>query len=334
MHFVLLAGIAVILGGAMQGSFALPMSFVRSWQWENIWFVYSIVGLLVIPWAVAQATIPELGAIYSSVSITALAATVLFGFGWGVANVMFGLAVPRAGMALTFAIVLGMSASLGALIPLVVSSHERLLKPSGLFVLAGVALTLLGVFLLGYAARARERAEAKHETNIGVGLILAVLAGVFAPMLNFSFAFGSDIVKHAIVRGATPVKAVNAIWAVALAGGFLSNGGYSVMLLTRNHSWSRFLRNSVSSNWGLSALMGILWTSGIVLYGWGASLLGSLGPSVGWPVFQAMIVVTSSVIGFGMGEWKNAEARTVRIAGTGLAVLVAAIVLLSIGNRI
>jgi L-rhamnose-H+ transport protein len=84
----------------------------------------------------------------------------------------------------------------------------------------------------------------------------------------------------------------------------------------------------------LSAGMGVLWTSGILLYGWGASLLGSLGPSVGWPVFQAMIVVTSSVIGFAMGEWKNAEARLVRVAGIGLAMLVAAIVLLSIGNRI
>jgi 2-keto-myo-inositol isomerase len=38
---------------------------------------------------------------------------VLFGFGWGVANMLFGLSVPRAGMALSFAIVVGMSASSG-----------------------------------------------------------------------------------------------------------------------------------------------------------------------------------------------------------------------------
>ena len=335
-----MAVLAVILGGMMQGSFALPMRLERSWSWENIWIVYSFFGLLVIPWAVAQATVPSLLVIYSSVSASALASTVLFGFAWGVANVLFGLSVPKAGMALSFAIVVGMSASLGSLIPLIVSNPERLIKPSGLLVLGGVALTLLGVFLLGSAGRAQEKARA--NTNISVtrpqkaitaGLVLCVIAGVLAPMLNFSFAFGSEIIERASERGVTPGRAVNAIWALALAGGFLSNVGYCVVLLTRNKSWSRFLEIRAPSNWGLSALMGILWTCGILLYGWGASLLGELGPSIGWPVFQATIVVTSSAVGFYLGEWDNAEPGTMKMNGIGLAVLASSIVVLSIGNR-
>jgi hypothetical protein len=53
-------------------------------------------------------------------------------------------------------------------------------------------------------------------------------------MLNFSFAFGSEVQASAIRLGAHPASATNAIWALALLGGFISNGGYCVFKLTRN----------------------------------------------------------------------------------------------------
>src|SRR5690349_8246043 len=93
MHSIaLLAVLAVIGGGIAQGMFAVPMRFTRSWQWENVWLVYSISALVVIPWVAAAGTVPNLFQIYRSVPLSIVVLTILFGFGWGVANVMFGLA--------------------------------------------------------------------------------------------------------------------------------------------------------------------------------------------------------------------------------------------------
>ncbi len=47
----------VFAGGLLNGSFAAPMKRLSVWRWENIWLVYSIVGLLILPWAIAQTTI-------------------------------------------------------------------------------------------------------------------------------------------------------------------------------------------------------------------------------------------------------------------------------------
>jgi L-rhamnose-H+ transport protein len=341
MHQVVwVAVLAVILGGMTQGIFAAPMRWTRSWAWENVWLVYSVSALVVIPLAAAKATVPNLFAVYGSVPVSALVVTILFGFGWGVANVMFGLAVARVGMALSFAIVVGLSAALGSLIPLVASTPERLRTHSGLLVLAGVVLTLFGVFLLGSAGRSRERMaldsskanlQSKTGGDIG-GLLLCVMAGVLAPMLNFSFAFGSRIISEATRQGISSARAVNAIWALALAGGFVSNGGYCVILLLKHRSFRQFVKPGTASYWSLGVLMGTLWTAGIFLYGWGASRLGDLGPSVGWPVFQATIVIVSSVVGFCLHEWRGAEPRVVRVNAVGVAVLISAIVVLSIGN--
>ena len=46
------------LGGMLQGSFALPMKRMeRRWRWENTWLIYSIVGLIIFPCALALFTI-------------------------------------------------------------------------------------------------------------------------------------------------------------------------------------------------------------------------------------------------------------------------------------
>ncbi len=325
----------VLIGGVMQGSFALPMKFARRWAWENIWLVYSLVGLALIPWLAAFLLVPGLSAIYAATPLRVVALTGLFGFGWGFANVLFGVAVSVIGMALTFAIVVGMSAALGSLIPLVLLSPARLMQPSGLMVMLGLALTLIGVAILGVAGWGREKASGRTsgQQPLALGLALCIIAGLLAPMLNFSFAFGSPIVEQAVRRGVADGPATSALWAFALSAGFLSNGGYCVWKLRRNGTWANFGLNGAGAHWILAASMGILWTGGLLLYGRGATLLGDLGAAIGWPVFQATIIIVSSLLGAVSGEWRGAEPRFKRLNNVGLVILLGAILVLSIGNR-
>ena len=340
-HSFLISTLAVLLGGLTEGSFLFPMKLVKRWAWENVWLVFSVAGLLIMPWIAAVWTIPHIGEVYAAVRSKTLCLTALFGFGWGVANVLFGSAVPLVGMALSFAVVVGMSASLGCLIPLVLSNPARLSEPSGMMVLGGVGLTCVGIVLLGIAGRARERAQT-HQTsasaagsssNMRVGLLLCLVSGLLAPMLNYSFAFGSPISAEAIARGAAKGQAANAIWAIALLGGLLGNGGYAVIKLIRNRTWFHFGEGEKLKPYLLSASMGFLFTAGLLLYGWGATGLGDLGAAVGWPMFQSVMIVLSSGIGIATGEWRGVAPRIFRMNIAGLVVLLSAILVLSFGNR-
>jgi hypothetical protein len=67
-------------------------------------------------------------------------------------------------------------------------------------------------------SEARDGADVRGPTAFQLGMALSMLAGLLAPMLNYSFAFGSEITSQAIRWGVSPTIAVNAIWAVALAG--------------------------------------------------------------------------------------------------------------------
>ncbi len=227
MHIV---GVAwVLLGGILNGTFILPMKRMRVWGWENIWLAYSVVAMVVMPWALAMATVPHLGSVFQQSSWGAIIKIMFFGFGWGVGSTFFGLGVARVGMALGYAIILGIVASLGSLIPLIILHPDRLLTRPGYALMAGTALVFLGLTCLAIAGRRREK-EAQDpslqsaKSGFAFGMVICVLSGIFSAMLNFSFVFGKEMVDRTLTEVGAAMSA-NPIWALALSTGFLASLG-------------------------------------------------------------------------------------------------------------
>ena len=110
--------VLTLLAGLLAGNCRLPMKFARRWPWESVWRVFSIVSLLVLPWTLAFIMIANRFAVYTALFACAFVAPVLFGAGWGFAQILFGVSIARLGMG--NAIVVGLGALLGPLIPPVV----------------------------------------------------------------------------------------------------------------------------------------------------------------------------------------------------------------------
>lgn len=144
-----------------------------------------------------------------------------------------------------------------------------------------------------------------------LGFLFCVLSGIFSSMLNIGLVFGKEIANNAFKHTGNQLVVNNAVWPIAIGSGFVVNFIYSSYLLQKNNGWKKFFylsdetqplfheedQNSfkiISLNWFLSCLMGILWFGGIILYGLGSSttLMGSLGPVVGWPIFITAQILT------------------------------------------
>jgi L-rhamnose-H+ transport protein len=325
-----------LLAGAMAGNCMLPMKYVRRWRWENTWFVFSLVSLILIPWALAWLTIGNPGDVYAGLRARDFAAPVLFGAGWGVAQVLFGLSIARLGLALGYAVIIGLGAVLGSLVPLFFQRREVLATPQGFLILSGVAVMAAGIAVSSVAGRRREKAEQKSanapaRSGYAGALLMAILCGLLAPMINFSLAFGQEIAQQAVRRGASAANAAYAVWPVGLAGGFVPNIVYSVYLLSKNGSWGNFRYRSPETV--LAILMGVLWMGAVAIYGMATAFLGALGTSVGWALFQIFMIMAANLSGVVTGEWRSAGRGTLNLLWTGLFLLVAATVLISMGNR-
>lgn len=321
----------LIVAGVMNASFSLPMKFVRSWAWENTWLIWTIFALLVFPGALALGTMPSLASILQANGGVVLL-VILCGAAWGVAQVLFGLALEKIGIALTFSIVLGLSAAMGSLIPLIRLHADRLFTAGGIMSLIGIALVLIGVAASAVAGTIRDRGKGTGTTKnakIGVGLVMAIISGVCASMMNVGFAYGAPLAAAASARGVNSLWTTDAIWVPLLAGGALPNLLYCIYLLTKRKTAANYTAPSLARNVPLAFAMGVLWFGSSILYGIATVFLGELGPVVGWPLFMSLIVIVATLLGIWTGEWRGAAKSAFRVQGLAVLVLVAAVIMLS-----
>ena len=163
------AGILLILVGAFaNGSFGLMLKFTQTWKWEHIWLLFSFFAMLFFPWLLGLITIESLLSVLASANSQDLLLVFLFGLGWGFGAVLYGLALKMLGLALSFAIVMGLTAAVGTLAPLILLHAHQVLTLKGVVITGGVLLLVVGVILSASAGQLRERAIASPE-NLGAG---------------------------------------------------------------------------------------------------------------------------------------------------------------------
>jgi len=326
----------VVLGGIIHGSFALPMKKLeQKWSWENIWLVYSVAALVLLPPLLAAMTVPGLGEIYQQAPARTLFLVALFGFGWGTGSVLFGQAISRIGMALGFAIILGITSSVGSLLPLVIFDPGVISTPKGKTLLVSIAIAIVGIVLCSMAGAQRDNDAHKAsgsapKNRFLSGLLVSILSGFLSPMLNIGFIYGKTLQDAGAAHGASPSFAANTVWAPALLGGFLANAGYAIYLLSKNRTWSKYSTAGAGAGaWIGAGVMGLLWYGGLSIYGMGTASLGSLGAVVGWPAFMSTVILTANLLGFLAGEWKQAGPKAKLLEWSAIAVLILSIVVAS-----
>jgi L-rhamnose-H+ transport protein len=336
MSGLVLQGIGLtMIAGVMSGNCMLPLKFARRWRWENVWLVFSLLSLLVLPWVLALMQVDRLLEVYRTVPLSTMYAPLLFGAGWGVAQILFGISVVRLGMGVGYAVIVGLGAVLGTLVPLFMGQRRYVANAALAEILVGVIVMVLGIVLTAWGGQLREHgnrnASASREQGYVAAVMLAVLCGLLAPMLNYAFAFGQGLAQAAVRVGNTPVAAAYAVWPIALLGGLVPNVAYSVYLLRKHRSWRTFTKHSPDVLW--ATLMAILWMGAFALYGVSSVYLGALGTSIGWGLFQIFMIMTATISGLLTAEWRRASRKAMMFLGSGIAALIGATVLLSMGGR-
>jgi L-rhamnose-H+ transport protein len=326
----------VLLAAALQGTFVLPMTMVKQWSWEHTWATFSLLGMLVFNWIITLLLVPNIFTVYAATPARDIAVLALFGLGWGVGAVLFGLGMDRLGMALGYPIIMGLIASLGALIPLLVFFPQTLFTTKGLILLAGTALVILGIWLCAVAGSRRTSSAGKPsvaDSNVfKVGLAIAILAGILSCLPNVGMAFGGNVISAAEASGVSRASSGNTVWALLFTLGFVANAAYCLYLMVTRKTLGQYWNRETPRNLGLSALMAVMWIGSFYLYGAGAAKLGRWGVVVGWPLFISLSIIVGNLWGLWRGEWRGAPAMARRLLNQGLMVLIVAVITAALSN--
>ena len=298
---------------------------------------FPILEIRVLPLIWAFLAVPDLCSVISAAPPAAIQKGMLYGFLWGVGGILFGVSVGYVGVSITYGIVMGLAAAGGSLIPLAQMENAGS-NPATVYVLAGVAIMLVGVAICGVAGVKRDQLAAANQTttpgkSFKAGLFIAIACGLLSSLLNVGFANATPVAQAAIKAGALPRNSSLAAWVVVLVGAVLMNAGYAVFLLIKNKSWSGFGAAGAGKAYLWAIIAGLLWFGALGTYGQGAALMGSIGPVIGWPILLGLSLIVSNALGFFTGEWKGA-AGPFRLMIAGLIVLIGACMILGYANSV
>ena len=333
-------GLIIIAIGSMgQSSSYVPINKVKDWSWENFWLVQGVFAWLVFPvlGAFLSNSFPELIQVYSANSGAALQ-SVGYGVLWGIGGLTFGLSMRYLGIALGQSVALGTCAAFGTLIPAVIAGDD-LFSPKGLVLLLAVAVTLVGIALVGYAGSLRsknmseeERKKAIKDFALKKGLLIALFAGVMSACFSLGLSAGIPIKEAAIAAGAKEIFAQNPVTLLVTIGGFFTNLVYCLYMNRKNKTGGEIGKTSkpvLINNLLFCALAGLLWYSQFFGLGMGQSFFepGSVMMAFSWSILMSLNVVFSNVWGIILKEWKGAGKKAVMFLAFGMAVLIFSLII-------
>jgi L-rhamnose-H+ transport protein len=325
------AGLFLVLVAAiLQGVFLVPMDRIKGWSWEQSWLAFSFFGMILFNWLFTAISIPQALSVYRVAPIGDLLQLVLFGLGWGMGAVLFGLGMARLGLALGYPIIMGLIAALGALVPLLVFFPRAMASLKGALIVGGMLVVVMGIHLCSRAGAGKKGTNLAAESGLAKGLAIAVAAGILSSFPNIGMAFATRVIDIAGTHGVREDLAANVVWALFFTAGFAVNALYCLYQMARESNNAALLISAATpGNVGLTALMGLFWIGSFYAYGIGASHLGSLGSVIGWPLFIASSILVGNLVGLWRGEWRGATSAARRLLTQGLMVLLAAVGLIA-----
>ncbi|NLN31939.1 MAG: L-rhamnose/proton symporter RhaT [Bacteroidales bacterium] len=339
-----ISGILLIaLGSIGAASFYVPFKKVKSWAWESYWISQGLFAWIIIPWIFAFIFIPsgELIPIIKESPASVKLMVAFFGILWGFGGLTFGLALRYLGIALGQSIALGLCAAFGTLLPPIIAGENLFSTKGGILIVIGVAVTVAGIIIIGYAGSLKSREMPEEEKKAAVrefalkkGILIAVFAGIMSACFNFGYEAGKPIEEIALAHGTNPLYQKNPSLIFILLGGFLTNLVYCVFLNIKNKTYKDYFTVSggiFANNLFFTFLAGLLWFLQFHFFGMGSSKLPAGMAIFGWSILMALNISISNIWGIILREWKGVSTKTIVVLITGIVVLILSAFIVKLG---
>jgi L-rhamnose-H+ transport protein len=204
--------------------------------------------------------------------------------------------------------------------------------------MAGLLLGVIGVAIVSYAGHQKElqmRGELK-EFNLKLGLLLAILCGIFSSGMAFGIDAAEPMKAAALKLGVDRGYAAMPAYVFIMGGGAIVNLSYCFIRLATLKGIS--LRNDLGQTGGtllkngaLAAAGGITWYLQFFFYAWGQANIPDRLSYVNWMLHMSGYVLFAGIIGLALGEWAGVSGKPIRLLWAGMIVIIAAANLVGLG---
>lgn len=335
----MLEGILWAVGaGVMLGLYALPEKYTKGYSYENTWFLFFLIALVVLPLATAYGLINNFSDILMSLPADVVTVMIAISFLWGVGVQLWSKAINYIGVSLGFSIFIGAVIIIGSVLPFIVDGLPP--RNSLVLIMSGLAIILVGIVANGRAGILRkEQVEYKNvveQLSSGKtvrGILIALVGGLFATGFSFANAVGVKPITEAVVAQGNPewMSAIAIMFVIYLSGA-LYVIPYFVIQLCRNNSWSRFRSSYFGKNLGLTFVMAFFNYTASASFAYAAFTLGNSGNTVGYAIYNTVSVLLAVLGGILAGEWNKSSLKAQTMLCVALFAMILGVIFIALGN--
>lgn len=287
----------LLLAGICQGSFGIGYKKFSPLSWEAFWGVYSFLCFIVMSvWTYSVQ--PNVWSIILQVGPTGFLLPFFCGMLWGLSTIAFSKSIILVGIALCFGVNMGTSAVVGSLVPFFISDTIPSTS-SVVCLILGTMLTIIGIIVITRAGIKKEGTD--KSSNAKLGVILAFVSGLCSGIMNIGFVNAASLGQLA----SNDIAASAMQWFPVLSGGNISAILFCMVLLFRNKTWNTFADKRVPRRISVLGITSVVWFAALALYGISTKMIGDVGSSIGWLIFNAIALIVSNFWGIKSGEWKG-----------------------------
>lgn len=308
--------LVLLLAGLCQGSFGLGYKKYPPFSWAAFWGVYCLL-CIVVSVATTWILAPGLWTVIGQQELSYWVLPLLCGALWGLSAVGFSKGIDLIGMSMVYGISMGISTVVGSVLPMIMNRQF----PQGASLLAFVGelvFTVIGVVLVTIAGVRRDGGAGSAKA----GVALAVFSGLGSGAMNLGFSY-SERISEAFTALSYSQAAVSAgKWLPVLVGGCFAGALWCSGELTLRRQWKTLTDRGAVKRTGVLFGVSIIWYAALLLYGLAVYLLGNIGSTVGWILFNALALVISVGWGLWSGEWKDSgNNKKILFAGCGVLMI-------------
>lgn len=305
----------LLIAGICQGSFGLGYKKYTPFSWAAFWGIYDIMCIITSVLFVALFA-PEFFAISVQKGVSFWATPILSGALWGLSAIGFSKGIDKIGMSLVYGISMGISTIVGSVMPMLMGSGFYEGRKALMFVL-GLILTVAGVFFVTVAGIKRD-GGAKGSVS---GILMAVFSGLGSGFMNVGFAHSENVTAELQSFGCSELAVSASRWLPVLVSGCVAGLIYCIGEVTVKKQWRTVTAKGSASRAVKLFGVSVIWYAALILYGYSTYLLGDIGSTAGWIIFNALALIISTGWGLKTGEWKGAKKTWLFV---GCAVLIVA----------
>jgi L-rhamnose-H+ transport protein len=352
------------IGAAAAACCYVPQKRVRGWSWQSYWLTQASFCWLLLPVAGALLTVPGFWQVVREAPRDAMLRAFLLGAAYGVGGTAFGVAIRYVGFSVTYATAIGISTVVGTAYAIAkgrdglahagANLAEFWAKTGSWWVVAGIAVGVLGVVFCGVSGRWKERDQATPGASAGpsralAGLVLCLVAGLLSAVYGMALTEGAPIAKLAEARAAghtvlgidAATFSSNAIYPFTNTGAFLTTAVICLALHIRHRTLPEIValpegaeRASLPVNWAMAALTGCLWYGQFFFYGFGHFFIMRVRgfEQTCWAIHMILLILLGTLIGVVFGEWRGVRPPTRNALVAAVALLIAGKLMLDYGN--